>query len=133
MKRYLKYIVGIVMVWSLASFIGVMFDTSRAEFWTQSLMIALLLGALLAPLMAFFRPSGSSDHASRRPEPSSGPSWYEGSDAYREDVSKQNAPRFDSEVQHPDFSGGSSSGGAFSEQWPYVDSKKEKAAAQSER
>jgi hypothetical protein len=102
MKRYLKFSVVFVTVWALASFAGVMFDTARAGFWTKSLMASLLLGALLAPLMTFFRPSGDS---ARRGRPAD-----------------RNAQRFEDSQQRPDFSGGSTPEGSFEEQWPYVDS-----------
>lgn len=99
MKRYLNLSVLVITVWALASFVGVMFDTERAGFWTQSLMTALLLGALLAPLRVFFKPSGA-------PNPS-------------QQTQRSAASRFDNQ-QRPDFVGGRAPSGSFSEQWPYV-------------
>ena len=113
MKRYLKLSVIFVTVWSLTSFVGVMFDTARAGFWTKSLMTALLTGALLAPLMTFFRPSSLSKKNALQPQDDS---MYEGGMNSPENRAPQ---LFQQAGQQPDFSGGSSSD-SFSEQWPFV-------------
>lgn len=63
MKRLFKSLAWLTGIWLLCSFLGVMFNPSRAAMWTQSLMWGLLVSVILAPSLLFVltAPSSSSD------------------------------------------------------------------------
>lgn len=59
MKRFFASLAVLVGIWLLGSFLGVMFDTARANLWTQSLMWALISCVILAPVFLFVGTSSS--------------------------------------------------------------------------
>jgi hypothetical protein len=59
MKRFFAFLAAFVGIWLLGSFLGVMFDTARANLWTQSLMWALIACVVLAPVFLFVGTSSS--------------------------------------------------------------------------
>jgi hypothetical protein len=67
MKRLFQALAIFIAVWVLGSFLGVMFDSARANLWTQSLMWAMLASVILAPVFLFIGTSPSSNSA---PSPS---------------------------------------------------------------
>lgn len=70
MKRLFQTLAIVVAVWVLGSFVGVMFDSARANLWTQSLMWAMLTSVILAPVFIFIgtSPSSTSDVSSQEAE-----------------------------------------------------------------
>lgn len=62
MKRLFQTLAIFIGIWVLGSFLGVMFDPTRANLWTQSLMWGMLASVILAPVFIFVgtSPSGSS-------------------------------------------------------------------------
>lgn len=69
MKRLFQILAVFVVIWVLGSFLGVMFDPSRANVWTQSLMWALLASVILAPVFLFFSTDSSDSSSSTSPSP----------------------------------------------------------------
>ena len=67
MKRFFTALAAFVGIWLLGSFLGVMFDTARANLWTQSLMWALLTCVFLAPVFLFVGTSSTSNSSSAAP------------------------------------------------------------------
>jgi len=68
MRKFLAKLAPVIAAWVLISFVGVMFDTVRADFWTQSLMASLISSVLFAPVIIFVgRPK--QKRRSRTPEP----------------------------------------------------------------
>lgn len=64
MKRFFQALAGLVILWVLGSFLGVMLDPVRANLWTKSLMWGLLSSIVLAPVFIFLGTS-SSDSSSQ--------------------------------------------------------------------
>lgn len=68
MRTFLTKLAPVIAAWVLLSFVGVMFDTARADFWTQSLMASLISSVLFAPVIIFVgRPK--PERLSQTPEP----------------------------------------------------------------
>jgi len=69
MKRLFQTLAIFIAIWVLGSFLGVMFDTARANLWTQSLMWGMLASVILAPVFIFVgtSPSDSADQSAPRP------------------------------------------------------------------
>lgn len=63
MNRLFQFLAILVGVWLLGSFAGVMFDTARANLWTQSLMWAMLSSVILAPVFLFVGTSSDSNQS----------------------------------------------------------------------
>ncbi|PSQ66600.1 MAG: hypothetical protein BRD25_02005 [Bacteroidetes bacterium QH_1_61_8] len=61
MKRLFQTLAGLITLWVLGGFLGVMLDPARAYFWTQSLMWGLLSSVILAPALIFVEISGLAD------------------------------------------------------------------------
>ncbi|PQJ33550.1 hypothetical protein BSZ35_02095 [Salinibacter sp. 10B] len=59
MKRLFNSLAVLVGLWLLASFLGVMFDATHKDLWTQSLMWALLSSVVLAPVFMFVTTASS--------------------------------------------------------------------------
>ena len=64
MKRLFQALAIFIAVWVLGSFVGVMFDSARANLWTQSLMWGMLASVILAPVFIFIGTSPSTDSSS---------------------------------------------------------------------
>lgn len=54
MKRVAWFSALAIGAWVLVSFAGTMFDPTRAELWTQSLMASLVVSLLAVPLLMMF-------------------------------------------------------------------------------
>lgn len=68
MKRFFAYLAAFVGIWLLGSFLGVMFDTARANLWTQSLMWALISCVILAPVFLFVGTSSTQSSPESEPQ-----------------------------------------------------------------
>lgn len=72
-RRAILYLSSFIGVWLAVSFVGAMFDSGNAAFWSGSLMWALLSFMIIAPGLVFLSvPSSDNDSSGGRTTPSAG-------------------------------------------------------------
>lgn len=107
MRTFLTKLAPVIAAWVLISFVGVMFDTVRADFWTQSLMASLISSVLFAPVIIFVgRPK--PERLSRTPEPF---------------VPNESRTLWPEEKTQPSQPSSPSEGDLVESGWPYTDTE----------